>query len=264
MSRKPRHNTVFFGSYFERSQQPLQSLLFLLPLIAVYELGIHYYASAAIAGRDIYARSLMRVFFEVFGVAAYYLPALIVVVVLMCWHIVRRDPWRFEPRMYALMLAESLVLAVPLFVFGLVMAKQPAAMALLQMLTGSAPPPADPAGAVPWQAQLVFSIGAGIYEELLFRLIGIALLHLLLVDVLALPEHVGAIGAIGLSAIAFAFYHFNSENRFDLGLAVYYTVAGLYFAGIYVVRGFGLVAATHALYDVLVVLLSLRAASGEP
>ncbi len=248
MPRKPHQSTIFFGSYFERSQRPLQSLLFLLPMIALYELGVHLYVTGS---EDISARWLMRDFFNLFGVAAYYLPALIAVVVLLSWHAARRDPWRIEPRLYGLMFAESLVLAVPLFVFGLVMARHPAAARALQMLTDGQHDPT-------WQAELVFSIGAGIYEELLFRLIGIALLHLLLVDVLALPNHVGAIGAIAGSAIAFSLYHFSNENRFELGLALYYTLAGVYFAGIYIVRGFGIVAATHALYDVLIVIQSLR------
>jgi len=70
-----------------------------------------------------------------------------------------------------------------------------------------------------WQAGMVFSIGAGIYEELLFRLIGIALLHMLFVDFLALPEKVGGAAAIGVSAVAFAMYHFNeTSNPFTLGL----------------------------------------------
>jgi hypothetical protein len=257
MARKPPKSTIFFGSYFERSQRPLQALLFLLPMIGLYEVGILLYAPNAggVPTRDIYARSLMRDFFEVFGVAAYYLPALIVVVVLLSWHVTRRDPWKVEPKLYSMMLVESFVLAVPLFVFALVMARQINAVIVpLQMLSA----PAATAVDVGWQAQLVFSIGAGIYEELLFRLIAIALLHLLLVDMLALPEHIGALGAIGGSAIAFALYHFSSENPFELGLAIYYTLAGIYFAGIFVIRGFGIVAATHALFDVLIVIQSIR------
>lgn len=257
MSRKSRPPRVLASSYFERSQQPLQSLLFLLPLIAAYELGIHLYViGEGGGGPDIYARALMRDFFQLFGVAAYYLPAVIVVVVLLSWHVVRRDPWRVEPRLYALMLAESVLLAVPLFVFGLVIARQP-------QIGGAAPPLqmlAQAGGLDHWPAQLVFSIGAGIYEELLFRLIAIALLHALLADALAIPEPWAAVGSIGASAIAFALYHF-SRGNFELGLAIYYTVAGVYFAGVYITRGFGIVAASHAFYDVLVVILSLRAQS---
>ena len=106
-----------------------------------------------------------------------------------------------------------------------------------------------------WLGDVLLSMGAGIYEELLFRLIGIAMLHMILVDLLALPEHWGAIGAVIGSAIGFAMYHFPSFTDVRLGLGLFYTVAGVYFALIYVTRGFGIVVGTHALYDVLVVTL---------
>ena len=269
----PRRRDHGATTYFERSTQPLQALLFLLPLILVYELGIHFVAADAtgVPTSDIYARSLMRDFFDVFGVAAYYLPALIVVVVLLSLHVARRDPWQVEYRLYPLMLGESIVLAIPLFVFGLVIAHAPQDPAGYAAATSHAGPHAlqvvvqQTTAATPHTPvqQLVFSIGAGIYEELLFRLIGIALLHLLLVDILALPTPVGAAGAIVGSAVAFALYHFSSDNPFEIGLALYYTAAGLYFAVVYVVRGFGIVAGAHALYDVMVVLLPLALAARD-
>ena len=72
-------------------------------------------------------------------------------------------------------------------------------------------------------------------------------------DLLALPKHVGQWGAILGSALLFAAYHFGGGAEFDAARFVFYTLAGLYFAILYVARGFGIVAATHALYDVLAV-----------
>lgn len=254
--------------YWERTHWPLQALYFLLPFIVVYEIGVVLWAGPA----DIAARRLLRTFFEVFGVTGYYLPGLMVIVVLLCWHVTRRDPWRPEPRLYVLMALEAALLAAPLFVFMMVLYRQPAApapgsadlgatpAALVALEGGAAPSLAGGNGSgglaqIPnWQAGLVFSIGAGIYEEMLFRLIAIALLHLLLVDVLALPPQYGAVGAVGLSAVAFALYHFTEANPFDWGKFFFYTAAGIYFAGIYLLRGFGIVAGTHALYDVLLVV----------
>jgi hypothetical protein len=45
------------------------------------------------------------------------------------------------------------------------------------------------------------------------------------------------------------------------GLALFYLGSGAYFSVVYLLRGFGVVAATHALYDVAVVLLA-HSASG--
>jgi membrane protease YdiL (CAAX protease family) len=119
------------------------------------------------------------------------------------------------------------------------------------------------AAALPsWQAGVVFSLGAGIYEELLFRLIAIALLHGLLVDVLAMPQQYGAPTVVVLSAIAFALYHFDQFSAMqwtpaDWGRFAFYTLAGVYFAAIYMLRGFGIVAGAHAVYDILWVGLAV-------
>ena len=152
------------------------------------------------------------------------------------------------------MWVESLVLALPLFVFMLALFRQPAPQAALLQATDVV---------VSWQAQLVFSIGAGIYEELLFRLIVIAVVHTVLVDMLAMSQWVGAIGAVAVSAVAFAFYHFGPNNPFDWGKCLFFTAAGIYFAAVYLLRGFGIVAGTHALYDLMVVTMSMTHDTGS-
>lgn len=271
-----------YASYWQRTHWPLQSLYFLLPLLVAYEVGVVMYAGSY----DISARRLLRMLFEWADVTGYYLPGIAVVVMLLCWHMVRKDPWRPEPQLYILMWIESIALALPLFVFMIVLFRQPAlpaaappdpqspAAARLMHVADHGPTaqPSHPHAAVSlsqgeqgnlsnvndWRAGLVFSVGAGIYEELLFRLIAIALLHLLLVDVLGLPDHYGAVGAIGLSAVAFAMYHFSPTNPFDWGKFLFYSAAGIYFAAVYVLRGFGIVAATHALYDILLVAMTQR------
>ncbi len=211
--------------------------------------------------RATFWRGLLRLFFEQLGVTGYYLPGLVVVAVLFSWHTVRQDPWKPEPKLYALMWVEATLLALVLFVFAMALFRGAAhpqsgtteAMQSVQSVTSLSV--AD--GPHDWKAQLILPIGAGIYEELVFRLIAIAVLHLLLVDVLALPDQYGAVGAVGLSAVAFAMYHFNAGNPFEWGKFAFYTAAGLYFAAVYVLRGFGIVAAVHAMYDIMVVLAKM-------
>ncbi len=255
------------GSYWDRSRRPLQALWFLMPMVLLYELGTLVYATDPTQGitRSIYARSLLRDFFELLGATGYYLPGMIVVVVLLVWHLVRQDPWRLWPWLYVGMWVEAAVLAVPLLVFAMVLFREPVAdpAMVLQALGASGQAQVNAAVRDPWQAQLVFSLGAGIYEELLFRLIGITVLHMLLVDVLALPRHIGAVGAVVLSAVAFAVYHFSEANPFAWRKCAFYVGAGVYFAAVYVMRGFGIVAGTHAVYDVIVVGLQLTQQEGE-
>jgi hypothetical protein len=236
-----------FATYWELSQRPLQALIFLLPLVVLYEIG-----TLLVARDEVFnsARLMLVDFFGWFGVTGRYLPGLIVVAVLLSWHVFRKDPWKLEPRVYGGMAIESVLLALPLFV-------------LIQILIRSPAPPAMQPVAVTerWQAHLVFSIGAGIYEELVFRLIIIALVHLILVDVLALPEHVGQGGAIGVSALAFAVYHFPDWSAIlqQVPLFLIYAFAGVYLAGLYLLRGIGIAVGAHAIYDIFIVMQLIRA-----
>jgi membrane protease YdiL (CAAX protease family) len=247
-------------SYWERTQWPLQSLLFLLPLLVIYEFGAFFYAPESHDRLPrIYAESLLNQFFELFGVTGYHLPAIAVVVVLFCWHLARRDPWKPEPRLWGVMALESIVLALPLFVFMLVLFRQPAVQAANVMLAGTGLEPQFHS----WQSGAVLMLGAGIYEELVFRLIAIALLHMLLVDLLTVPEPYGAPLTVVLSALAFALYHFDISSTADVfafqpaqwSRFAFYMLAGMYLAAVYMLRGFGLAAGAHAAYDLIVVTM---------
>jgi CAAX prenyl protease-like protein len=247
-----------YAGYWERAQWPLQGLYFLLPLLIAYEVGTLMLAPAGDQRLPpIVAESLLDRFFQMFGVTGFHLPAIIAVVVLFCLHLVRRDPWRPEPKLYLAMWLETLAWALPLFVFAMVLVREVPAMRIQPLAQA-----VSANSVTSWQAGMVFSIGAGIYEELLFRLIAIALLHMLFVNWLALPEKIGGAATIGVSAVAFAMYHFTEANPFSFGKFAFYTLAGVYFALIYVMRGFGIVAGTHALYDMLVVGNNFRIDDG--
>ena len=43
-------------------------------------------------------------------------------------------------------------------------------------------------------------------------------------------------------------------DRFDIYSVVFRTIAGLFFSALYLLRGFGITAWTHALYDVFLLL----------
>lgn len=249
--------------YFERSQQPLQSLIFLLPLVVIYEVGALLMHKAAIASGEqavgVRAHLMLNHFFEIFGVTSFYLPGIVVVIVLFCWHLARKpgkDDWRISPKLYALMGLECLALSIPMLIWGMVfLRKMSATDSSVAMLAASLPIPDE------LLQELIISIGAGIYEELLFRLMGLVGLHMIFVDLLALPDRVGTIGAVAISAMAFGLYHFPSLafsqwSGYDWARFVFYTLGGVFLSIVYIMRGFGIVAGTHALYDILLTLLA--------
>src|SRR4051812_39039736 len=97
------------SSYWRESELPLPSLLFLLPLIVIYEVGTRYFTSGALAGREeqVIAFTLLSRFFSLFGAHGRHLPALAVIVILLAWHIARRDRWHVTGQTLCGMALES-------------------------------------------------------------------------------------------------------------------------------------------------------------
>lgn len=240
---------AWLSTYLGVSKKPLPILAFLLPLVVAYEIGLAFALRSSEGVLTNKAHVTLLRFFDTFGISAgggLYLGGAVLVVVLLVWHMLNRDPWRLEPATPGLMAVESLMMTIPLIVL---------AQVILRNSAGSQPVPATPVvdatalGSLTIWSKLAISIGAGLYEELMFRMLLIAVLHTLLVDVGKLNSTLGAVIAIVVSASAFTIYHPSA----GLGSGVFYFVAGLYFGGVYVVRGFGIVVGVHAIYDIIMV-----------
>lgn len=239
-------------SYARLSTRPLHVLVFLLPLIALYEVGSAVFLSGDEgATRMIRAERLLAGFFQWFGAGGLYLPGLAMIVVLLIWHVLTRDRWRIKPSVLAWMGVESVVWTVPLLVLGQIVYRLFGTGSL-----GMAAPGAEAVLPLSRGALATISVGAGLYEELLFRMVGIALVHVLMADLLGMRDTAAKVVAVVASALAFAAYHdIAGPSGFDLGAAAIYFFAGLYFGAVYVLRGFGIVVAVHAFYDLAVLVL---------
>jgi membrane protease YdiL (CAAX protease family) len=219
--------------YLQQSEQPLTSLVFLLPLMVLYEVGTRWYNA------DIIAFDLLRDFFRLFGVTGRYLPALAVVGILLAWHIAKSDPWRVSPHVIGWMLLESIGLGAPVI--------------LLNIATRYHFPLATSGESLP--GSLASSIGAGIYEELVFRLIAFTVLSLLLTDWLKVPHLYDLLLVVAISSVLFSLYHYLGSESFSWQTFVFRTAAGAYFGVVFLTRGFGITAGSHAFYDIMVSLL---------
>lgn len=238
------------------SQRPLHVLVFLLPLVIAYEVGgaIWLFGPAG-GGENIRAHEHLARLLGAFGATGVFLPGALLVVVLLVWHALSRDPWRVKPSVLGRMLVESALWTLPLLVLGAMaqrVAQESLAAAAVQG-GGAAGVSAVPAG-----AKLTLALGAGLYEELLFRLFGIAALHFALVDVLRMKHRPGLWVAAAISAVAFALYHDASFfaggglGGLDAERFAFLSLAGMYLGAVFILRGFGIVVAAHALYDVVV------------
>lgn len=232
--------SMTFARYWLLSRRPLQILVFLLPLVVAYEVALISVLRAEAV--NIEAHKQLRRVFEAFGIypAGWYLPGLLLVIVLLVWHLLTRERWRIDGRALGLMLIESIVLVFPLFMLSQAVGH----------LAAAAVEGATDIGQYSVTTRLAISIGAGLYEELIFRMLIIAVIHAIMVDVAKASERWGAAAGVVLSAVLFTIYH----PDLTAPRVVFFFLAGLYFGVIYLWRGFGIVVATHALYDVVTVL----------
>ena len=218
-------------SYLERTSRPIYAIIFLLPFIIFYEIGTFS------INTDVLSQSKIRVAAFVwlqnllesmgFGMRfAWVAPPLAVVVILVALQITSRKQWRFWLRDMIPMSLECIFLAVPLIVLTLFMgssggpvnnysqfdndqiqAQIVSLQACSSMTEGNLPTlSADAGDAIQSQsllANIVTGIGAGIYEELVFRLILICLLMLLFQDLLRLTHKNSIVLSVLISAALF-------------------------------------------------------------
>jgi hypothetical protein len=241
--------------YFAVSREPRYSVLFALPLLLLYEGLAALLSGSAFHGVRNAADVMLKTLFVstggrsglvVFGALVLGIGAWIV------WHDHRRrGGGPLDARVFLGSFAESLVYAA---IFG-----QVVALLTAQLLYGPGLAVAlqSPVGQLPLGTQLVVSLGAGIYEELLFRV-------LLVSALLALGLRLGwrrpvAVGvAIVGSALIFSAFHYIGPygDPLELPSFTFRAIAGLLLSGLYVARGFGITAWTHALYDVGIALFA--------
>ncbi|MGD2174730.1 MAG: CPBP family intramembrane metalloprotease [Candidatus Brocadiaceae bacterium] len=103
---------------------------------------------------------------------------------------------------------------------------------------------------------LLLALGAGVYEELVFRLLLLGGMALLLSKVFLWSRHFSVVVALVISSLLFAAAHHLGPigEQFDPYSFLFRALSGLLLGVIYLGRGFGVVVWTHAIYNALVVV----------
>jgi len=250
-------------SYFERTSRPIYAIVFLLPFIVFYELG------TILINTDVLNKTQVRVVAfvwlqsfldEYVGLGsrlAWIAPPLVVVVILIALQLASRKRWDFGLGDILPMVVECILLAVPLIVLSLFL-NSPAEPEEVPPLRNST------MGNKSLLADIVTGIGAGIYEELVFRLILICVLMLLFQDVLGISRKSSIILSVLVSAALFSAHHHIVFVNGQLGQSAAFnwtefgfrTIAGIYLAVLFAIRGFGITAGTHAFYDIIATVIN--------
>jgi hypothetical protein len=261
-------------SYLERTSRPVYALAYLLPFIIFYELGTLFINTDVLSQTQI--RVVAFVWLQEFlaylgfgGKLLWAAPAIVVVVILLAYQLVSGKQWWVSFTDILPMTVECILLAIPLIVLSLFLHTSsvtqnsaadsaPAAVWLAAERTAATQPHPS------LLADIVTGVGAGIYEELLFRLILICTLLLLFQDVLGWGKANSIALAVLVSAALFGAHHHvdflsggaNRHDLFDWAKFIFRIMAGVYFAVLFAIRGFGITAGTHAFYDVIATLIN--------
>ncbi len=250
--------------YWFETRRPFCNLVFLLPLLLAYELGV-----LAIGGTDSDAfrngaDAWMRQFLLRMGIDLLWLLPTSLVGALLLWQWVSRQPWRMSWDTLGGMIAESL-----LFAFALILLGQGVDSCFRQTPTNLL----AIEGPGWFNSILIRSVtflGAGIYEEFLFRLCLIPITYAAFRALLV--PHRWSVGAtIVLTSVVFSLAHYlgTPDQGYSLSMLadavikvqstrtlwfsfVFRTLAGMFFAALFFLRGFGITVGAHAAYDVIV------------
>ncbi len=253
-------------AYFARTRDPLNSVILVLPLFVAYQIGIlgtggirngvDFMTDLIMAGVEL----VMGLFFAKVGpglVLTGYLGFNLVVLgvlLLVVWLL--RNRGTFNPRLWPFLLLESTVYAI---FFGSTIHFMMQSVGLDGLSLVDVQEPVLAAGEKKFSpfVALVTSIGAGLYEEIVFRAGLLGGLYYVLDKHAKVGRFGAAAIAVVVSSVIFSAVHHLGPmgDPFTLGVFTFRFFAGVLLSVIFTTRGFAVAVYTHAIYDVIVMIL---------
>ena len=230
------------SQYLTVSKSPLYSFIFTLPLFLLYEVGIFLISSRDIDQLRNGADVLMRQVLESFGVYGMYGFGGTFLIGFLIAFLRQKKNLRtseIESRFLLIMFFESIVWATLLVIM---MIKIPTFLSL--------------SNEDHLIQQVVLAIGAGIYEEFVFRVLLISGLAILFGLIFNWGEFGKSFLSVIISSAIFSIFHFFGSygDTFSFPLFFVRFFAGIFLAMIYIFRGFGITAYAHSIYDLFVLV----------
>lgn len=224
--------------YLYSTRTPAYGVLLALPLLAGYEyLAYRLNGEGRLAVRnlaDVYLREII----ERFGAdSLLYLGALLVLAVLLPLFLREKQTAPIRISYYFLAILEATFYAtfMGILVTGII-------TALFGSLTLSQEQ----------QILIMLSLGAGVYEELIFRVFLFKLTAFMLERLFSAGAVTALVLAALFSSVLFSLSHFLGSEAPAFYPFIYRFIMGLFFCAIFWARGLGIVAWAHALYNLFV------------
>ena len=233
-------------SYWKVSKNIFYSLLFILPMLFIYEvLCFLLFIENTIEVRN-GADVLFRQLFSSFGnyterVYALILLCLILIIMYFNKNVIKHG--RLKLSFLLCMFIESLFWA-SIFIFIMSTTDN----ILLSVVNRNI-----------ITEQFYLAIGAGIWEEILFRVGAINLVMLFMSKVFSISGAFSTIIAIFVSAVLFSFFHYLGPFGENFMYKSFYIrlIAGILLGSLYIFRGLGITAYTHIIYDIVIITIPI-------
>jgi len=227
----------------------LTSLVLVFPLFLIYQIGV-LFTLPVLNGADFLTVFLFRNLGLSTG--SYLAYTFAVTVSFAIAVAVLRHKQRFDPKLIVPVLVESAIYALTMG--SLIVFVMTRALGISPQLAGGG------SGFVAQQGfgtRIVMSLGAGVYEETVFRLGILSGLVMLFDRVFGLRRWLAFGLALLLSAVLFSAMHHIPPygDPLHAGIFTFRVLAGLCFGLLFWYRGFAIAVYTHALYDLYVFLL---------
>lgn len=227
-----------FKQYLQSSRSIHYSLILVLPILAIYELGIFVLFRDSFFEMRNSGEILIRSFFTTINLTNPYIISslllLIFIAVMVRGYRIEKKPG-VRANFIIYMLMESMLWGSILYISLHLFSDLPLQILRLEDKL----------------ANMNLAIGAGIFEELIFRMVVISALFVVLEKGLGFGESSAGIVAIVFAAFIFAGFHLFMEP-FTIPVFAQRMAGGVFLGVLYTYRGYGISAYSHIIYNFLI------------
>ena len=230
------------GNYWRFSRSAYYSVVSALPLLVVYEILVIMTQSRYWGIRNA-ADMWIRTFLMAFDLRAQHLTFVMIGIAFALIPVAKTRSYgvKLKANFFLLMLAEA-------FTYSLLLGGVLQSILSLSGLAAGGPGN----GAL---QNFALSLGAGLFEEIIFRVLLLNLLFFILNYIFKNKVTTAVISVLAASFL-FSLSHYigSMADSWELYSFIFRWIAGMIFTVLYFIRGFAITAYTHALYDIWVLV----------
>ena len=235
------------NNYFSNTKNILVSLIFIFPFVLLYELICFFYFKNQNYQIRNSADVIIRDFFNLFGSFSEQIYSIILFAILLFIYFINKT----NNKKFSINYKYLLLMFIEGVSFGFLLLLLLNDLSIFHISKNL------------YQSNLLLNlylcIGAGIWEEILFRLLLFSFLYKI-IKIFLKEQHILTLFlSVLLSAIFFSSFHYigNNADIFNLYTFFIRMLGGTVLALLYYYRGFGIVVITHISYDFILLSLPL-------